>query len=647
MAKYGPLAGANSSAPAGGVIRRPAESLAVRRTGPLGFGDRDQYVAPMDPRPAAHVLSQIATLLELHGEPALRARAFQAAARTVAALTAEALAAAVAIGSAEALEGVAPEPFAVVCELLETNSALLLETLQEATPEGLLEMLRVPGLGPARIRLIHDGLHVETLAELERAASDGRLAALPRFGEKTAERVRIGIASLREAGAFVLHDHGAAEASRLREQVAAHPDVLDVAIAGSVRRQCAVVRDVDLVAAVRGSPSVVAAALAHLDGVREAIGGGGRSVSLRLGSGTRLDVACVRPEQFTLALWRATGSDAHVRLVVEHAAARGFALAGDELRDATGALCAVTTEDDLYRHLGLAFIAPELREGGDEVAAAAAGTLPVLVTEQDLGGALHCHSQYSDGGSTIAELAEAARARGWGYLGVSDHSQSNTYAGGLSRDVILRQHEEIDALNADFVARGVDFRVLKGIEADILPCGRVDYDAGVLDSFDFVIASVHTRYGMNARQMTDRVLKALEDPHITVLGHPTGRLLLTREPFAIDMGEVIACAAELGVAVELNADPHRMDIDWRLCRLAAHHGALVSLGPDAHSVAGLDHVRLGIGLARKGWLAAHDLLNTRSAAAVLAFARARREGRHPMQALAGFERSVAHVRRVG
>ena len=598
----------------------------------------------MDPRAAAHVLTQIATLIELHGDAPFRVRGFQSAARAIASLDAGELSLA-ADALTRAIGSLAPEAQAVVRELVESNGSLLLESLQEQTPEGLLEMLRVPGLGPTRIRLIHDGLHIETLHELEQAAADGRLAALPRFGQKTAERIALGIAALREAGAFVLYAHGLAEAETHRAQFAAHADVLDVAIAGSVRRQCEVVRDVDLVAAVRGSPSVVAASLAHSDGVREVIGGGGRTVSLRYHNGTRVDLSCVRPEQFALALWRATGSDAHVRAVIEYAHARGFTIAGDELRDAQNVLCAVRSETELYQHLGLDFIAPELREGTDEIAAAAQHTLPELVQESMLAGALHCHSQYSDGGSSVADMANAAIARGWSYLGVSDHSQSNTYAGGLSRDAILRQHEEIDALNADYTSQGLAFRVLKGIEADILPCGRVDYDAAVLNRFDFVIASVHTRYGMNERQMTDRVLKALDDPHLTVLGHPTGRLLLTREPYAIDMGEIIAKAGAVGVAVELNADPHRLDIDWKLCRVARHHGTLVSIGPDAHSPQGLDHITLGVGIARKGWLSAENVLNTRSAGAVLAFARARRDGQRPADVLASFETPTDRVRR--
>ncbi|MDQ8158239.1 MAG: PHP domain-containing protein [Gemmatimonadota bacterium] len=579
----------------------------------------------MDCRSAAFALTQIATLLELHDEDRFSVRAMQAAARAVASHGESPLTAALTreVGTAD---GLAPAAIAVLQELADSNGSSLLERLQEETPEGLLEMLRVPGLGPSRIRAIHDGLDVDTLLELEQAARDGRLAELPRFGSKTADKILKGIADLRATGAYVLWPHGRAEAERIADAIRSHPDVLELAIAGSIRRRMELVRDVDLVCAVRGSPSVVAASFARLRGVQEVLGGGGRSLSLRLDNGVRVDVSCVRPEQFALALWRATGSSAHVKQVTERAAQLGFVLAGDELRDRDGALVSIPDETALYAALGLAYVAPEQREATGEVEAAARGAFPTLITERDLAGALHCHSQYSDGGATIADMASAAHARGLHYLGVSDHSQSNTYAGGLSRDAILRQHDEIDALNAHYAAQGVDFRVLKGIEADILPCGRVDYDAAFLDRFDFVIGSVHTRYGMNERQMTDRVLKALDDPHLTILGHPTGRLLLTREPYAIDLAAIIEKAGAVGVAVELNADPHRLDIDWRACRIAQQCGALVSIGPDAHSPQGLDHLELGVASARKGWLTPADVLNTRSADEVLTFARARRAG---------------------
>lgn len=577
----------------------------------------------MDCRAAAHALTQIATLLELRGGDQFTVRAMHAGARTVAGHGDDSLRDALAserLALAELPAGVAD----ALRELDETDSSSLLESLQEETPEGLLEMLRVPGLGPARIRLIHDGLHVESLQELEGAARDGRIAALPKFGDRTAEKILKGIADLREAGAYVLWQHARAEAERLRAVVAAHPDVLQVEIAGSIRRRMEIVRDVDLVAAVRGSPSIVAAAIANMRGVKTVLGDGGRTLRLRFEDGVLLDLACVRPEQFALALWRATGSIAHVKQVTERAASLGLSLAGDELRGSDGALLPVLDERALYAHLGLAYVEPEMREAAGEIDAAARNALPSLVTEADLVGALHCHSQYSDGGATIESMVLAAQARGLRYLGISDHSQSNTYAGGLTRDAILRQHEEIDALNESLAVRGDSFRVLKGIEADILPCGRVDYDAAFLDKFDFVIGSIHTRYGMNERQMTDRVLKSLDDPHLTILGHPTGRLLLTREPYAIDIDAVIEKAGAVGVAVELNADPHRLDIDWRACRIARERGTLVSIGPDAHAPQGFEHLELGIATARKGWLGAQNVLNTRTADEVLAFARARR-----------------------
>ena len=590
----------------------------------------------MDCRAAAHALTQIATLMELHGEDRFTVRAMQMAARAAAAAGDRALDDALRHGGVDTGE-FSPVALAVLNDLAESNGSELLERLQEETPEGLLEMLRVPGLGPARIRQIHDGLHIETLQELEQSARDGRLADLPRFGDKTAEKILKGIADLRATGAYVLWQHGRAEAERLRSAVAAHPDVLQVEIAGSIRRRMELVRDIDLVAAVRGSPSVVAASLAHMRGVNEVLGGGGRTLTLRFDDGVSVDLACVRPEQLALALWRATGSAQHVRQVTERAAELGLVLAGDELRGADGALLPVARERDLYAHLGMAYCEPELREGTGEVDAAARNELPSLIAQGELVGALHCHSQYSDGGATILEMAAAAHAHGLSYLGVSDHSQSNTYAGGLTRDAIEKQHEEIDALNATYAREGIAFRVLKGIEADILPCGRLDYDADFLNKFDFVIGSIHTRYGMNERQMTNRVLKALDDPHLTILGHPTGRLLLAREPYEIDLRAVIEKAGAVGVAIELNADPHRLDIDWRACRLAAASGAMISIGPDAHSPQGFDNLEMGVAIARKGWLGAHNVLNTRSVDDVIAFAKARREPNNA-RALSGTSR---------
>jgi DNA polymerase (family 10) len=469
---------------------------------------------------------------------------------------------------------------------------------------------------------LHEGLHLESVQALEEAVDDGRVAALAGFGPRSADRIRAALAERRRAGTPMLWPHAAALADRLLAAIHAHPDVRQAAVAGALRRRSATVTEVVVVAAVAGTPGVVADALAQRLGAAPPGAGGSATRTVRLPDGVLLTLACVRPAQFVMALWQGTGSEPHVAAVLAHAAARGLQPEGEGWRGPGGARVPVADEAALYGAVGLPAIPPELREGTGELDASAdwAG----LVTVDALVGALHCHSHDSDGHATLAELAEAARARGLRYLGVSDHSQSNTHAGGLTREAIVRQHGEIDRLNAAWAASGVAFRLLKGIEADILPCGRLDYDAAFLDRFDFVIGSIHARYGMNARQMTDRVLRALDDPHLTVLGHPTGGLRLTREPYALDLEAVAAKAAAVGVALELNADPHRLDLDDRGCRLARAAGALVSIGPDAHSPDGFDHLALGVAMARKGWLAADDVLNTRDADGVLAFARARR-----------------------
>jgi DNA polymerase (family 10) len=549
-------------------------------------------------RTLAHTLEEIAVLHELAGDDA-RARAYRAA-----------LKAPGSVQDAEIAE--------VIEDVTHTGGSVRLDALREATPEGFFEMLRLPTLGPARIRRIHTGLGIETLAELEGAARDGRLAALPRFGATLAAKIARSIAQYRAAGAPLLLPHAQAEARRLVEAVSSRPGVTQAEVAGEVRRHLELVHEVVVVAACEGDPVAAAAALAHAPEVEEAVGAGTGTLQLRFSDGLRARVLCVRPAEFGVALLRATGSAAHVQAVEAAARAKGFALGSTTLSDASGRVLPTPSEQALYRALGLPFIAPELRERGDEVGA----TLPTLVTLADLKGVLHCHSHFSDGNGSIAELAVAARARGWSYLGVTDHSQSALNAGGLVADDVRRQHDEIDAVNA----ANPDVRILKGVEADILPCGRVDYPEAVLDRFDFVIASVHTRMGMNEAQMTTRVLKALEDPHVTILGHPTGRLLLTREGFPIDLEAVFAAAGPAGVAVELNADPHRLDVDWRALRAARAHGVRISIGPDAHTAAALDHTALGVGMARKGGLTAADVLNAGSADDVLAFAARRRGG---------------------
>lgn len=575
----------------------------------------------MDSRTAAHVLSQIAGFLELRGESRFKAGAYQKAARALIASPADDLGPALRSGALAKLPGIGPATLGVLRDLVQTGESSYLEQLRADTPEGLLEMLRVPGLGTAKIHLIHETLGVQSIAELEEAAHDGRLASLPRFGEKTAEKILKGITFMRSSGALMLLPQALGEARSLLDAVRAHPGVVRADVAGSVRRHLEVILDIDIVAA-SAEPQRVAASVAHAPGVRQVVGGGDTTIAVRYADGTQLHLFCVPAERYGAALFRATGSQQHVQLVSARLAAKGLTLDGDMLLDRDGHGIEVADEETLYRHAGLAWIPPEVREATDEVEAAASNGLPALLEAADLQGVLHCHSDFSDGKATIEEMARAAMARGWSYIGISDHSQSAFYAGGLKPDALRRQHEEIDRVNGALA--GDNFRVLKGIEADILEDGRVDYGAPLLDSFDYVIGSVHSRFSMDERRMTQRILAALDDPHLTILGHPTGRLLLTREPYPVDMDAVLGKAAANGVAVELNADPHRLDIDWRLLQQARALGVTIEIGPDAHSVRGLEYTDLGVGMARKGWIERGDVLNARSADEVLAFARARR-----------------------
>ncbi|MDP9206828.1 MAG: DNA polymerase/3'-5' exonuclease PolX [Gemmatimonadota bacterium] len=579
------------------------------------------YIEGMDSRTAAHVLSQIGALLNVKGEQKFKARAYAGAARSLIALDTDDLGPLLRSGELADTPGIGPATLSVIRELVETGESSYLNRLREGIPEGLLDLLRVPGLNAAKVQLIHETLGVETVEDLERVAHNGQLAELPKFGKKTAEKILRGIEILRRNAHLKRFPAAAIEAHLLLANVVKHPDVVHAEVAGSIRRHNELVADIDIVAECSADPAMVAASFARSPGVSESKTAENRgSVYIRFVDGTHLDMHCVTKVDYPVALWRATGSTAHVEEMNVLAKNRGFEIAGNSLIGKSGNRIALKNEDAFFAALDLEPIPPEMREGMGEIEAAASRELPNLVTFDDLRGVLHCHSDYSDGAATIEEMANAAKERRWDYIGISDHSESAFYAGGVKRDKLLRQHEEIDRLNAQMKG----FRILKGIEADILADGQLDYDASVLGTFDYVIGSIHSRFSMDGETMTKRVLAALDDPHLTILAHPTGRLLLSREPYALDVEAVLEKAAQVGVVVELNADPHRLDLDWRYCRQAKELGVMIEIGPDAHSTAGLDNVHFGIGMARKAWLEAGEIVNTRSADDVVRLARKRR-----------------------
>ena len=572
----------------------------------------------MDSRTAAHVLSQIAAYLELSGANRYKARAYQTAARSLLAANIDDLAVMLASGELSRLRGIGPATLSVVRDLVETGESSYLEQLRTQMPEGLLEMMRVPGLSLEKIHTLHAQAGISSLEDLELAATDGRIGKVKGFGPRTAQKILAGIEFMRTARHLTIYPQAIVAARAIVSAVRAHPDVAQAELAGSLRRIREVVADVDIVAACERSPEDVAASFGRIAGVSHA-SKNGASINIRFVDGTLLDLHCVLPAEYGAALWRATGTAEHVAGVAARLATRGFTLDGDRLTQ-DGRPMPTPTEESLYDAAGLQWIPPELREHQGEVDAAGQGALPDLLDASDIRGALHCHSEYSDGKSTIEEIGAAARAKGWSYVGISDHSQAAFYASGLSRERVLEQHDEIDAFNA---AHG-DVRILKGIEADILADGRLDYDEALLGRFDYVIASIHSRFKMDGAAITERVLHAMDDPHMTILAHPTGRLLLSREPYALDVEAVLQKAAAVGVAVELNCDPHRMDLDWRYLKRARELGVTVEIGPDAHSARSLEWTDLVVSMAHKGWLRRVDILNARETEEVLAFARKRR-----------------------
>jgi DNA polymerase (family 10) len=568
----------------------------------------------MDRPTVAATIERIAAYLELKGENQFRVRAFKNAAKTVEGFPTE-LPAAIADGSLAQAKGIGPAILQVITELVNTGRSELFEELREDVPPGLVEMLEISGMGVSKIRQVHEILGIETMSELEEAGRDGRLAALPRFGARTAENILKGIAFLRQSSQWRLAHHAHADAHGIAEALGALPHMLAVHPAGEVRRRCEVVRDLVVVAVADVPPAEVFHALGGIAGVTEVAGEDERRATLRFGSGTPVQVVVTPPQNLGAVLVQATGSEAHLEQLTAHATSKGFNLAGAALWEGSR-FVPTPDEETLYRALGLPWIPPELREGIGELTR----PVPPLLERTQLKGFLHCHTNYSDGTNTVAQLAMGCRDAGYVWVGITDHSRAAAYAGGMQPDDLVRQWAEIDAFNAT----NPGIRVLKGIESDILQDGALDYPDDILAGFDFIIASVHSRFSLTEAEMTGRFLRAIESPYLSILGHPTGRLLLSREAYAVDLDKIFEAAGKAGIGIEINADPHRLDLDWRVLRRAREAGVMISIGADAHNLAGLANVDYGVGIARKGGLGPTDILNCRSAEDFLAFAQARR-----------------------
>jgi len=575
--------------------------------------------AAADKKTVIKTLERIAVLLELSGANPFKSRAFQNGARALQSYEGD-LTAGLESGELKKIKGVGKGILTEVESLLADGTSPALVELEDAVPAGLLEIVRVPGLGPKRVRVLHEKLGIETLGELEYACNENRLVQLDGFGAKTQQKILAGIETVRRFGGRHLLSDAWAAADRLMDFVRGIDGVEHFELAGSIRRRRETIKDVDILVSA-ADPGRVHEAFTGMDAVAEVIGSGDTKTSVRLDNGINVDLRTVTPTQFPFALHYFTGSKEHNTRMRQRAKDRGLKLNEYGLfPTGSDASLELDSEDAIFEALDLHPIPPELREDMGEFDAAEQGDLPPLVEEADIRGVLHNHTTWSDGAHSVREMAEAARAMGYQYLGLSDHSQSAFYAHGLKPDAILRQHEEIDEVNASFD----DFVVLKGIESDILPDGSLDYDDDVLERMDFVVASVHGHFGLKPEDQTKRCIRAVQNPFTSILGHPTGRLLLARDGFEMDLEAVIEAAVEVDCALELNANPHRLDLDWRELRHAAKLGARISIGPDAHRTEGLQDVRYGVAVARKGWLRAENVLNALPLDELRAWLRARR-----------------------
>ncbi len=563
-------------------------------------------MAALERSRVAEILEEIGLLLELAGENPFKSRAYQNAARAVRGLDRD-LEQLVRSGELKKIKGIGPAIAEKIATLVREGRLQYHENLKQQIPPGLLEWLEIPGLGPKKARAIHLALGISSLGELEHACRENRVRDLPGFGENSQRKILEGIERLKGRAGRFLQPLVRREAARLLEIVRRAPGVGRAEVAGSVRRCLETSKDIDLVASCDADTAPVMESFATAAGVAEVTSRGPTRTSVRLAAGPAADLRVVPEASYPFALMYFTGSKAHNIALRARAQKRGLKLneyALEREADGTGVFC--RDEAEIYGALDLPWIPPELREDAGEIEAAERGALPKLVEREDLKGILHVHSDWSDGVNTIEQLAEAARAMGLQYLGLCDHSRSAGYAGGLTIERVREQHAAIDELNARY---GRAFRILKGIEVDILPDGSLDYPDEVLASFEIVVASVHSRFNLSREEQTARMLQALENPFVDILGHPTGRLLLARDPYPLDLHRILDAAAQRGVAVEINAHPQRLDLDWVHLRYGIARGIKTAIDPDAHDIEGLQDIAYGVGMARKGWCTAEDVLN--------------------------------------
>jgi DNA polymerase (family 10) len=557
----------------------------------------------MNNKDIALSLEEMATLMELNGENSFRIRSYSNAVRQIELLK-EPATDLIKNGTLDSVRGIGKKLAENIAILIQTGCLPGYVALKAEIPEGLIEMMDVPGLGAKRVRAIYEALGTSDVDALAKACESGDIEKLSGFGKKTATNILQGVSYLQKHRGRFLSRTALTEAETLRSYLANLPGVAALEVTGSVRRRMETSKDVDIVAST-DNPVGLGEAFATYSGVEQITGQGETKVSVVLASGMSADLRMVTHADFPYVLHHFTGSKEHNTMMRQRAKDRGWKLNEYGLFDGDRR---IDCEDEagLFAALDLAYIAPELREGRGEIEAAEKGRLPDLVTEKDLKGTLHVHTTYSDGRHSVEEMARAALALGFSYIGICDHSKAAAYANGLNETRVRTQWEEIEKVNQTLDG----ILVLKGIEVDILSDGRLDFEDDFLSEFDVVVASIHSKFSMTEKEATDRVIRAVENPHVDILGHLTGRLLLSREGYPLDIRAVIDAAAACQTAIEINANPARLELDWRYLAYAKEKGVKIPINTDAHSTEGLSDMHFGVGIARKGGLEKGDVQNT-------------------------------------
>jgi DNA polymerase (family 10) len=568
----------------------------------------------MDKGQVAEILVNIATLLELKGENPFKARAYQNAARMIEALS-EPLDKVVAGARLGDIKGIGEALQQKITELVTTGRLQYYEDLKAATPPGLVAMLDIPGLGPKKIKALHDEMGIESVEQLEQACKDARLASLKGFGEKTQTNILEGINRRRSYASRHLISDALPRAEAMLEALRSHPDVVRCSAAGSLRRHREVIGDIDLLASSK-QPAKVIEYFTSQPGIMKVLAKGETKASVLLDGGIQSDLRVVSDAEYSSALMYFTGSKEHNIVLRQRAIDWGLRLneyglfrSKEETRDPK-LLVKCRTEEEIFEKLGLHYIPPEMREDMGEIALAEKGPLPRLIEWTDLKGSLHNHSTWSDGHQRPEEIAKAMRELGLAYWGITDHSKSSFQANGLDAARVRQQLKDVATINATLAKEGTDFRLLTGTEVDILKDGKLDFPDDLLAELDVVIASIHSSFSQTEAETTQRLIGAAQNPYVHILGHLTGRLLLEREPYKVDQRAVIDACAETGTWIELNAHPMRFDMDWRLWPYAKSKGVKCVINCDAHRFEHVGFLRLGAGIARKGWLTREDVVNT-------------------------------------